>query len=170
MQSHELVEVRGPNGSGKTTLLRTFAGLHTPDSGRVIHHTSSLGFLGHRLGVARLLTVQENIRWSIAMANSDVTEASIQEVLGQFALRSYVDTLFKDLSAGQAKRTALAVLVLSDHRLWLLDEPTGSLDAEGEELLGQAISKHCQSGGAAIVATHSSLALKADQRFDLGAA
>ncbi len=170
MQSYELVEVCGPNGSGKTTLLRMFAGFLKPDSGHVVRHTKGLGFVGHRLGVARLLSVRENIRWSIAMSNTTNTEARTQEVLERFGLGSCVDTLVKDLSAGQAKRTALAVLVLSNHQLWLLDEPLASLDTEGEELLGQAVKTHCQSGGAAIVATHSSFASKADQRFELGKA
>lgn len=147
-----------------------FAGLQQPDSGQVVRHTKRIGFVGHRLGVARLLSVRENIRWSIAMSNAEVTQSSIHEVLERFGLGNCVDTLVKDLSAGQAKRTALAVLVLSDHGLWLLDEPTGSLDAEGEQVLSQAIKTHCQSGGAAIVATHTSLATKADQRIELGMA
>ncbi|MCY3884240.1 MAG: heme ABC exporter ATP-binding protein CcmA [Gammaproteobacteria bacterium] len=168
VRSGELVEVYGPNGSGKTTLLRILAGLHRPDSGQVIRHANSTGFLSHRVGLARLLTVRENIRWSIALSRAHFAEARVLSVLKQFELTSCAQSLVRDLSAGQVKRSALAALVLSDHQLWLLDEPSGSLDAEGEELLCQTVSSHCQAGGAAIVATHTSIALTANRRIDLG--
>lgn len=168
MHSGELIEVRGPNGSGKTTLLRILAGLQRPDSGHVIRHSKSIGFLGHRLGLSSLLTVRENIRWSNAMSNAKVTGASLRDTLEQFALQECAQTVVRDLSAGQAKRSALAALALSGHRLWLLDEPSGTLDAQGEELLWHTVSNHCRSGGAAIVATHTTIATEADQRIDLG--
>lgn len=166
--SGELLEVCGPNGSGKTTLLRILAGLHKPDAGQVIRHTKTIGFLSHRLGLARLLTVRENIRWTVALSHSLVSESRVLDILEQFELKNYVHSLVRDLSAGQAKRSALAALVLSNHRLWLLDEPSASLDDQGEELLRQTVLGHCQAGGAAIVATHTSIAMEVNQRIDLG--
>ena len=168
VKSGENVEICGPNGSGKTTLLRILAGLHNPDEGQVLRQTNKLGYVGHRLGITRLLTVRENIRWSTAMHKADVTEDKIREVLDRFSILESADTLVRDLSAGQSKRTALAVLMLSNHQVWLLDEPSASLDKAGEELLDQVISQHCHAGGAAVVATHSSVTMQSDQRIQLG--
>lgn len=167
-QSGEHVEICGPNGSGKTTLLRILSGLLKPDSGQVVRHSSKLGYVGHRLGVTRLLTIRENIRWAASMYNADVTHERLQETLDRFSILESANTLVKDLSAGQAKRTALAMLVLSNHQVWLLDEPSGSLDEAGSELLDEIISQHRQAGGAAIVATHSSNTTQSDRRIELG--
>lgn len=168
VQSGEYVEICGPNGSGKTTLLRILSGLHKPDSGQVVRHTNKLGYVGHRLGVTRLLTIRENIRWAASMYNADVNNEKLHETLDRFSILESANTLVKDLSAGQAKRTALAMLVLSNHQVWLLDEPSGSLDEAGNELLDEIISQQREAGGAAIVATHSSNTTQSDRRIELG--
>ena len=168
VQSGEYVEICGPNGSGKTTLLRILSGLHKPDSGQVVRHTNKLGYVGHRLGVTRLLTIRENIRWAASMYNADVNNEKLHETLDRFSILESANTLVKDLSAGQAKRTALAMLVLSNHQVWLLDEPSGSLDEARNELLDEIISQQREAGGAAIVATHSSNTTQSDRRIELG--
>lgn len=168
VQSGEYVEICGPNGSGKTTLLRILSGLHKPDSGQVYRHSNKLGYVGHRLGVTRLLTIRENIRWAASMYNTDVNNVKLHETLDRFSILEHANTLVKDLSAGQAKRTALAMLVLSNHQVWLLDEPSGSLDEAGNDLLDEIISQHREAGGAAIVATHSSNTTQSDRRIELG--
>jgi heme exporter protein A len=58
------------------------------------------------------------------------------------------------LSAGQTHRLGLARLLVSKRRIWLLDEPVASLDADGEKLVSELLKAHLGSGGAAIVATH----------------
>ena len=74
------------------------------------------------------------------------------------------------LSAGQTRRLGLARLLVSTRKVWLLDEPTASLDANGALLVGQLLSEHTAAGGGAIVATHDAIPLTASARtMTLGA-
>jgi heme exporter protein A len=74
------------------------------------------------------------------------------------------------LSAGQRRRTALARLLIARRPVWLLDEPTASLDAAGETILGAMVLAHLSQGGTAIVATHAALPFAASRTLTLGAA
>jgi len=64
------------------------------------------------------------------------------------------------LSAGQRRRVALARLALSRAPLWLLDEPTTNLDADGQALVARLIAQHLARGGLAVIASHLPLALE----------
>ena len=74
------------------------------------------------------------------------------------------------LSAGQRRRAGLARLLLAPRPLWLLDEPTTPLDADGEALLGGLIVSHLAGGGIAIVASHDRLPVPPSAVLDLSAA
>ncbi len=63
------------------------------------------------------------------------------------------------LSAGQTKRLGLARLLVSKRLVWLLDEPTASLDTAGDLLVQAMLDEHARAGGAAIVATHDPLSI-----------
>ena len=67
------------------------------------------------------------------------------------------------LSAGQKRRLGLARLLVADRPLWLLDEPTVSLDTASSERLVAAVNAHTKSGGIAVIATHLPLALESRQ-------
>jgi len=63
----------------------------------------------------------------------------------------------RTLSAGQRRRVALAGLALLAVPLWLLDEPTTHLDAQGQELVGQLIGEQLARGGMVVAAVHQAL-------------
>jgi heme exporter protein A len=63
----------------------------------------------------------------------------------------------RTLSAGQKRRVALAGLALMFAPLWLLDEPTTNLDAEGQQVVGALMVEQVARGGAIVVATHQQL-------------
>jgi heme exporter protein A len=77
----------------------------------------------------------------------------------------------RTLSAGQKRRVALAGLLLMGVPLWLLDEPTTNLDADGQRLVGTLIEEHLARGGLAVAAIHHELALPATliRRLELSA-
>ncbi|MGH1465811.1 MAG: heme ABC exporter ATP-binding protein CcmA [Cognatishimia sp.] len=150
--------LRGPNGSGKTTLLRTIAGLQTSQTGQVISADDSIAYAGHADGLKANLTVGENLRfWADIFGTKDITPA-----LEQFDIVALSERPAHALSAGQKRRLGLARMILTGRKVWILDEPTVSLDAASTAMFAQAVQTHLQAGGSAILATHIDLGFEAD--------
>lgn len=168
VQEGKLVGLNGPNGSGKTTLLRVLLELQRPHHGKVTRYATSVGYVGHKPGLTGLLTLAENIRWILSMSRLAIDDKEIRSRLAQFELGRCFAVPVNELSAGQVKRGALCALSLSNHQLWVLDEPMASLDAEGEELVASMLNNHRNAGGAAIVATHIPIVSSFDEHIGLG--
>lgn len=159
---HALV-LRGPNGSGKTTLLRTLAGLQPPLTGTISIPAESVAYAGHADGIKATLTVAENLGfWAAIYGTRDIDRA-----LDGFDLHTLRDRPAQNLSAGQKRRLGLARLAITGRPLWILDEPTVSLDAASVALFGTALQAHLGQGGAALIATHIDLGFAA-QVLDVG--
>ena len=165
----------GPNGAGKTTLIRTIAGLLPPDSGTVrltgaedeTDISAQCHLIGHQNGIKASLTVAENLRfWAEFLGG----EASIDPALERLNLASIDDLPAGYLSAGQKRRLGLARLLVAKRPIWLLDEPTVSLDAASTALLGEIVAGHIAEGGMAIAATHIPLGIAAMRELRLGSA
>jgi heme exporter protein A len=155
--------LRGVNGSGKTTLLRTLAGLTPPDAGRIIAAPDSLAYAGHLDGIKSQLTVWENLRfWAEAFGTGSPDEA-----IAAFQLKSLRDRQAQHLSAGQKRRLGLARLLVTGRKVWLLDEPTVSLDRENTALFASLVAGHLSQGGAAVIATHIDLGLATADVLDI---
>lgn len=148
--------LRGPNGAGKTTLLRTLAGLQRPESGTIQASPDSIAYAAHADGLKATLTVAENIGFWAGIHGGNVGDA-----LDRMALSALADRPAMNLSAGQKRRLGLARLLVAQRRIWLLDEPTVSLDAASVALFGGVLRDHLAAGGAALIATHIDLGLDA---------
>lgn len=148
--------LRGPNGSGKTTLLRAIAGLQTPLEGDLRLHAPGVAYSGHADGVKSTLTVAENLRF---WARIYQAASGIDAALTAFDLGPLRDRPAGHLSAGQRRRVGLARLCVTGCALWVLDEPTVSLDARAVGHFAQCVQRHLAGGGAAIIATHIDLGL-----------
>jgi heme exporter protein A len=162
----DAVELTGPNGSGKTTLLRCLAGLSPGYQGGI--QIGDFIYLGHASGLSGLLSVRENQRWYASLGGKKVGDEDLDAALSRVGLAGYQDIACAQLSAGEKRRVNLSRLLFSDAALWLLDEPLTALDKEGVTLVRELINAHCQSRGAALYATHQSLALDLAQALDLG--
>ncbi|SIS80403.1 heme ABC exporter ATP-binding protein CcmA [Phaeovulum vinaykumarii] len=158
--------LRGPNGLGKTTLLRTLAGLQPPLRGTIAVDPEILTYAAHADGLKSTLTVAENLTfWARVHGQPEIDAA-----LAAMNLRSLRDRPAQNLSAGQKRRLGLARLLVTGRRLWLLDEPTVSLDTASVALFAGVVRDHLARGGAAVIATHIGLGLEQEARvLDLGA-
>jgi heme exporter protein A len=158
--------LRGPNGSGKTTLLRTLAGLQPPVSGRVEAAPEALAYGAHADGLKPTLTVAENLAfWAAVYGGGARPEAA----MAAYGIAGLAARRAQDLSAGQKRRLSLARLLVTGRPVWLLDEPTVSLDAEAVGLFAAAVQAHLAGGGAAVIATHIALGLSEPATLDLSA-
>ncbi|MCP4707368.1 MAG: cytochrome c biogenesis heme-transporting ATPase CcmA, partial [Planctomycetes bacterium] len=133
----QMLLVEGRNGSGKTSLLRILTGLKLADAGDIFWQGQSIAqlradyyeavsYVGHHDGVKRELTCLENLRLVQAMGKPAAID--LDDALEQVNLYRYGDTPVGNLSAGQKRRLALARLLVTESKLWILDEPFTSLD------------------------------------------
>ncbi len=153
----EAALLRGPNGSGKTTLLRTLAGLQPPLEGEVSLPPEEIAYAAHADGLKATLTVEENLRfWASVYGTGDIAEA-----LERFRLADLARRPAQNLSAGQKRRLGLARLLVMGRKVWLLDEPTVSLDVASVGLFAGAVRAHLDAGGLALIATHIDLGFEA---------
>ncbi|MGF1501052.1 MAG: heme ABC exporter ATP-binding protein CcmA [Paracoccaceae bacterium] len=163
-----IAELRGPNGVGKSTLLRAIAGLVPVTGGDIRLGAVSvrrdrttaqerIAYAGHQDGIKPALTVAENLAaWAGLVSTPETRRAS---AMARFGLDRIAERRAADCSAGQKRRLGLARLLLADRPLWLLDEPTVSLDRDATALVAALIAEHADAGGSVLVATHTDLGL-----------
>ena len=163
LEAGQALILRGPNGSGKTTLLRTLAGLQPPLSGTIEGAEDRVAYAAHADGLKAMLTVVENLKfWAQVFGHNDISVA-----LETFDLDALSDRLAGTLSAGQKRRLGLARLLVTGRPLWVLDEPTVSLDTKAVAMFSNAVQAHLETGGAALIATHIDLGLPDAQVLDI---
>ena len=166
----------GPNGAGKSSLLRILAGFLKPAGGTLewdgtpidddwAAHRGRLHYVGHLDAVKPTLTVAENLD---GWARFRGAARAAPEALAALGIADLADVPGRYLSAGQKRRLALARVLATPAPLWLLDEPTVTLDADAAARVDAMIAAHRAGGGMAIVATHGEIALDGAQRLDLG--
>jgi heme ABC exporter ATP-binding subunit CcmA len=159
----EVVLVAGPNGAGKTTLLRLLAGLLPLSAGRAVvlghdlaadRHAvrAELALVGHAPGAYDDLTVRENVRFWVRAGGGRLADADA--VLEELGLTRLAGVAFGRLSAGQQRRTGLAVALARRPRLLLLDEPHAGLDAAGRDLLDGLLRSSAGEGRTVLLVSH----------------
>ncbi len=163
LAGRECVELLGPNGSGKSTLLRCVAGLYQDYEGSIEVEPSC--YSGHKLGLSPLLTAHENLSWYAGMQGVTL---DVAPALKRVGMQGYESVTVRRMSAGQQRRVALARLLVGSRLLWLLDEPLTALDSRGQRLVRELIIEHLARGGAALWATHQSMAIDGAGQVTLG--
>ena len=174
----QVLQIKGNNGTGKTTLLRILCGLNDNYEGDIFWYGdsirqhrdtffASLLYIGHRVGVNKVLPPLENLRWSCTL-QQEIREPELFSALEAVGLRGFEESQCYTLSAGQQQRVSLARLLASEARLWVLDEPFTTLDIDGVALLESLIGSHAKAGGSVLVTTHHQLTVPDLQTLLLG--
>ena len=167
--------LRGPNGSGKSSLLRILAGFLKPAGGTVTWngedmreapeaHRARTHYVGHLEAVKPTLTVVEHLAfWAAAKGFAKAGE----NILAALDMEDLADVPGRFLSAGQKRRLSLTRLLATPAELWLLDEPSITLDSDSAARLETMLARHRAGGGMAVVATHADIALPNAETIDM---
>ena len=167
--------LRGPNGSGKSSLLRILAGFLRPAGGMVAWNGENMRetpeaprarchYVGHLEAVKPALTVSEHLAfWAAAKGFAKIGE----NILAALDLEELADVPGRFLSAGQKRRLSLTRLLATPADLWLMDEPSITLDSNSAARLETVLAQHRAGGGMAVVATHADIALPGAETIDM---
>jgi ABC-2 type transport system ATP-binding protein len=150
----ELVAVIGPNGAGKTTLLSILAGIERPDSGTVSRSRGEIGWVPQQAAVYGKLTVRENLRLFARLERRPDPSAVVDQWLDETGLRERADDPVERLSGGNRQRVNIAIGLLSEPDVLLLDEPSAALDPRQRERLWEFIVALAARGTTVIYSTH----------------
>jgi heme exporter protein A len=174
LSAGEAMVVTGRNGAGKSSLLRMIAGLVRIAAGRLTLDNNTdtpiaeqAHYLGHQDAIKPSLSVRENLQfWTEFLGARRTVEPALESV----DLARLADLPAAYLSAGQRRRLSIARLVAVPRLIWLLDEPTSSLDAPSQKQLAELMRGHLAGGGMIIAAAHGPIGLERVRELKLGSA
>jgi ABC-2 type transport system ATP-binding protein len=150
----ELVAVIGPNGAGKTTLLSIVGGLLRADAGEVSRPPREVGWVPQQAAVYSKLSVAENLRLFARLEKVADPEAAVDRMLEQTGLRDRARDELGTLSGGNRQRVNIAIGLLGDPPVLLLDEPSSALDPRQRERLWEFILGLARGGTTVVFSTH----------------
>lgn len=163
----EVLAFLGPNGAGKTTTIKMIAGLVRPDGGQVAvagedphRHPRALRHIGAVLEGNRnlywRLTPEENLEYFgvLRQVPRKVAHRRGLALLARFGLEDKRDVPLQKLSRGMQQKVAIAVALIHNPQLLLLDEPTLGLDVEAGETVKVLVRQIAQEGRAILLTTH----------------
>lgn len=180
LSAGEVLLLTGPNGSGKSSLMRMLAGLLGRASGRIVWNGHDIDddidlyrldliYAGHADAVKPGLTAREQLAFHAELMGAGRTDhPQIDQTLERIGLGAKGTMPGRHFSAGQKRRLNLARLLVAPRKLWLLDEPTTSLDAAGVAMLATLVDEHRKAGGMVIAATHADLPVTSARILELG--
>jgi ABC-type multidrug transport system ATPase subunit len=154
VRAGETLALVGPNGAGKSTLLAILAGALQPSDGRVVARPGlRVGWAPQRPGQYARLSARENLSLFARLERLPDVGAAVERLLA-FADIAAPDRPSGELSAGNQQRLNLAIALLGDPDVLLLDEPTAALDAEHRVRVWEAAAD-VRARGAVVFATQA---------------
>jgi heme exporter protein A len=156
--------IMGPNGCGKTTLIRSICGIQGLDEGQVLldkidikHHDNNymdkIIYIGHKNSLNNDFSVYENLEYLSAFDSSSKIN-KINEAMKYFDIYKYRNYMVSEISEGNKKKASLARLLISQKKVWILDEPLSYLDDTAVNIFTNLILNHQKKGGITIASTH----------------
>tara|TARA_B100000029_G_scaffold316368_1_gene308773 strand:- start:14521 stop:15126 length:606 start_codon:yes stop_codon:yes gene_type:complete len=170
LNNKDLLVIKGSNGSGKTSLLKVLSGLIKPLSGNIIIKEKNINkikdeyfkyieYIGHENAIKSSLTVKENLDFYLKI-KKNLSKKNLDKAIKIFDLKKILDIRAEHLSSGEKRRVSLSKLILSNNKIWFLDEPTTGLDKKNFSNFLKILKKHLNSNGLAIIATHDDIKIK----------
>ena len=170
LQPGQWLHLEGNNGVGKTSLLRLVCGLSALEEGDITWNNqavskdpqtfrANLAYLGHQLALKDDLSPLENLQIDAAIVGRQLTASDAKQALAQMGLRGRENLPVRVLSQGQKRRTALARLLVSSAKLWILDEPFVALDTMAQNALSEVINAHLAKQGMVLLTSHQAVSL-----------
>lgn len=154
----ELLAIIGPNGAGKTTLLSILAGILAPDAGALGRPAREIGWVPQQAAVYGKLSVRENLTLFARLEKVPDPDAVVARMLEQTGLGDRADDELATLSGGNRQRVNIAVGLLSNPPVLLLDEPSSSLDPRQRERLWEFVDARAHANGTAVIFTTHNVA------------
>ncbi|MDX2776670.1 ABC transporter ATP-binding protein [Streptomyces caniscabiei] len=157
----KIVGLLGPSGAGKTTLIRTILGLQPVSSGKVdvlgghpggIVLRAEVGYVTQAPSVYADLTVKENIQYFASLLG--LPKSAVRQVIADVELLDHERQLVGSLSGGQKTRVSLAIALLGQPKLLVLDEPTVGLDPVLREKIWHIFETLAARGVTLLVTSH----------------
>ena len=150
----ELLAVIGPNGAGKTTLLSILAGIQRPDEGTISVELERVGWVPQQAALYGKLTVAENLMLFARLERVAGPKATVERMLELTDLRERANDQVGTLSGGNRQRVNIAIGLLAEPEVLLLDEPSTGLDPRQRERLWEFILRLAGEGTTVVYATH----------------
>ena len=172
----QIVILSGDNGSGKTSLLEAICGIISVSMGKInLFHKKKLVkrysdyifYLGHQNALKSELSVYENLFLWTKLSSLKVSRELIEEKLQYFQIENIKNIEIKRLSLGQKRKVALTKLLLTNCKIWLLDEPMNGLDPKSEEKLFELINIHQKNKGITVLSSHKKIVFKDVKEINL---
>jgi putative ABC transport system ATP-binding protein len=179
----EWLAMMGPSGSGKSTMINLIGCLDRPSSGEILLdgqkvarmsgtelnrvRAEKIGFVFQQFHLVPYLTAVENVMLA-QYFHSMTDEAEALEALERVGLRERAHHLPAHLSGGEQQRICIARALINDPKIILADEPTGSLDAQNEEIVLRLLRELHRQGRTIVMVTHDPVVARlADRRIEL---
>jgi ABC-2 type transport system ATP-binding protein len=150
----ELIAIIGPNGAGKTTLLSILAGIQPADAGEVELPPGGVGWVPQQPALYSKLSVAENLRLFARLERVADPDAAVRRMLEQAALADRAGDEVGRLSGGNRQRVNIAIGLLADPAVLLLDEPSAALDPRQRERLWEFVGGLTDRGTSIVYSTH----------------
>ncbi|GAA1397471.1 ABC transporter ATP-binding protein [Luteococcus peritonei] len=158
----EVTGFLGPNGSGKSTTLRCLLGLHRPDGGTALvdgrpyaqleRPTTVVGAMLDALTVDPAMSGRDHLRVYAALGGHP--ERRVDDCLEQLSMQHYARRALGGWSTGMRQRLGIAIALLGDPGVIVLDEPTNGLDPEGISWIRGLVRSWADEGRTVLVSTH----------------
>ncbi|MBU3178320.1 ABC transporter ATP-binding protein [Clostridium estertheticum] len=176
VEAGEYIAIMGESGSGKTTLLNILASLDKPTSGEVIlegknivnikeseisaFRRNHLGYVFQDFNLLDTFSIKDNIFLPLVLSGKDYKEmdSRLEPFVNKLGIKDILEKYPYEVSGGQKQRAAITRAIITDPKLVLADEPTGSLDSKSAGEILKLFSNINKAGQTILMVTHSTIA------------